>query len=192
MSKRLFVAVAADSLYSAALPYVKKLKTSFGQKDIDVQWAPQENWHITLMFLGEIQAPQISAIAEALQTVSAQTPAFKLKIHDFGAFPDPHKARVIWMGVQRSQALLNLQSSVELSLRELGFSVDDREYWPHLTIGRLRNHRHVVDALSPVVRKDIGKLQVTELVLYESFLGGPYPKYKALQKFVFQGVPAEA
>jgi 2'-5' RNA ligase len=187
MKKRLFVALGATEIAAAAQVYMKKLKINFSQREIDVQWVPSDNWHITLHFLGETAAGKISEIEQHLAEICRQSPVFKLKISNFGAFPDPHEARVVWAGVQRSQALLDLQSAVEASLAPMGFAPEDRDYWPHLTVGRLKNHKNVVDALSPVVRKSLGSLEVKEVRLYESQLVGPYPRYVVIGRHFLGG-----
>lgn len=110
MKKRLFVALGASEIYKESLVYIKKLKVNFGQKEIGVQWVPQENWHITLVFIGEVPTEKIEDIKESLKKACRASKPFKLHMSNFGGFPDLHQARVIWMGVQRSQALLDLQS----------------------------------------------------------------------------------
>jgi RNA 2',3'-cyclic 3'-phosphodiesterase len=188
LKKRLFIALGASDIYKEALPYIKKLKTNFGQKEISVQWVPEDNWHITLVFLGETSVELIPKIKERLLSVCHKSQTFKLHISDFGGFPDTQGARVVWLGVQRSQALLNLQTEIETELSKFGLMPEAREYWPHLTVGRLRNKKSIVDAISPVVRKKVGDLYVDEVRLYESTLAQPYPKYEILEKFsLFSG-----
>lgn len=187
MKKRLFIALGAADIGEAAQVYLKKLRINFKDRDIDVLWSPVDNWHITLHFLGETSAGKITEIVERLKKVCEMSAPFKLKIADFGAFPSPQEARVVWLGVQRSQSLLDLQSSIENSLAEMGFPPEDRDYWPHLTIGRLRNHKNIVDALSPVVRKKVGALKVTNVRLYESTLTAPYARYEVLENFALTG-----
>ena len=191
MKKRLFIALGASEIAEEAQVYLKKLRINFKDRDIDILWTPHDNWHITLHFLGETSAGKIPEIIQRLQKVCETSVPFKLKISDFGAFPDPHEARVVWMGVQRSQALLDLQSSIENSLSQMGFAPEDRDYWPHLTIGRLRNHKNIVDALSPVVRKKVGAFSVTDIRLYESTLSAPYSRYEVLEKFQLSGANPE-
>lgn len=183
MKKRLFIALGASEIYKEALPYIKKLKTNFGQKEISVQWAPEDNWHITLVFLGDTAVEKIPQIKELVREVCQNSSSFKLHISDFGGFPDTHAARVVWLGVQRSQALLDLQSQLESRISEVGFQTESRDYWPHLTVGRLRNKKNITDAISPVVRKNIGNIYIKEVRLYESTLAQPYPRYEILEKF---------
>jgi RNA 2',3'-cyclic 3'-phosphodiesterase len=183
LKKRLFIALGATDIYKEALPYLKKLKTNFGQKEIGVQWVPEDNWHITLVFLGDSQAEVIPKLNENIQKACEDFKSFKLNVSDFGGFPDDHQARVVYLAVQRSQALLDLQSKIEAGIAELGFKPEDRDYRPHLTVGRLRNKKNITDAISPVVRKNIGDLYVTEVRLYESTLSQPYPRYEVIEKF---------
>jgi 2'-5' RNA ligase len=183
LKKRLFIALGASEIYKSAEPYIKKLKVNFGQKEISVQWAPEDNWHITLVFLGETEEDRIPALKDSISKVCQNSESFKLHISDFGGFPDVHQARVVWLGVQRSQSLLNLQSYIEAEITGLGFKEEGRDYWPHLTVGRLRNKKNIVDAISPVVRKNVGDLYVSEVRLYESTMVQAFPRYEVLEKF---------
>lgn len=186
MKKRLFIAIGASSIFKEAEVYVKKLKVNFSKKEIEIQWSPIDNWHITLVFLGSTDGEVIPGLKEGLKAACEKIASFKLKLSDFNAFPEKRDARVVWIGVQKSQNLLNLQSAVETACQKLGFTFEDREYKPHMTLGRLRNHRNVTDAMSPVERKSVGVLQVEKVILFESVGGPPFPRYSPIEVFKLQ------
>ena len=108
---------------------------------------------------------------------------FSLKLSGLDAFPDAKEGRVIWMGVQNSKELRSLQQDQEDQLRNLDLFLEERSYRPHLTLLRLRSAKNFTDILSPHRDQQFGSLQVLELVLYESTLGGPFPVYKPLERF---------
>lgn len=157
-------------------PYLKKLKKSFDQKEINIKWSPLQNMHITLNFLGETPVENIQVISEKLQNIAQKISTFNLKIHDLGAFDHFQQARTVFVNVQRSQALLDLQSEVEQSLG----LIEQREYYPHLTLGRLRNPNSIESAVSPFKKIDLGKGEITSIFLMQSQLQGHFPVYSDL------------
>lgn len=96
--------------------------------------------HLTLKFLGDIDADRVDAISEALSHAASPHSPFGLKLGEAGAFPNLGKPRVLWVGVQGDlEALARLQTDVEGALATVGFAKDNRGYNPHLTLARVRN-----------------------------------------------------
>lgn len=173
-TKRLFVAIKPSLGQIFQLdPYFKKLKKSFDQKEIQIKWSPLENMHITLSFLGDTPEEKIPILREKLSEIAIHASEFNLKIHDLGAFDHFQKARTLFVDVQRSQSLLDLQSLIEQKL-EL---IPQQQYYPHMTLGRLRNPNSIESAASPFKKIDLGKGEISSLFLMESQLRGHFPVY---------------
>jgi 2'-5' RNA ligase len=184
--KRLFIAIAThEGLEESASAIVKKLRINADQKQLEIRWVPGNNYHVTLHFLGSTAPEKLAEIETLLTEVAMSTAPFKLKISDVGAFPDDSASRVLWFGVQNSKALRSLQGNIASRFSSSGR--EEREYSPHMTIGRLRNPHRTKDLLSPFVRKTLGKILVEEIVLYESVGSVPFPVYKPLKKFRLTG-----
>ena len=173
-TKRLFVAIkpSLGQIYQLD-PYFKKLKKSFDQKEIQIKWSALENMHITLSFLGETPEEKISLIQQKLTEVAQHMNEFNLKIHDLGAFDHFQKARTVFVDVQRSQPLLDLQSLIEHKLD----LIPQQQYYPHMTLGRLRNPNSIESAIGPFKKIDLGKGEITSVFLMESQLRGHFPVY---------------
>lgn len=173
-TKRLFVAIkpSLGQIYQLD-PYFKKLKKSFDQKEIQIKWSALENMHITLSFLGETPEEKISSIQQKLTEVAQHMNEFNLKIHDLGAFDHFQKARTVFVDVQRSQPLLDLQSLIEHKLD----LIPQQQYYPHMTLGRLRNPNSIESAIGPFKKIDLGKGEITSVFLMESQLRGHFPVY---------------
>ena len=100
-----------------------------------------EGVHLTLKFLGDIDAARVPQIAEAMTTVAAWHEPFSLTLGTPGAFPSATRARVLWLGVEgRLQRLRLLQADMDEALTEIGFPAERHSFNPHLTIGRI-HHR---------------------------------------------------
>ena len=186
--KRLFIGLPIQivDLGESFSGDIKKLKIGADRRDMGVKWTPIENYHITLNFIGEVEEKKIEVLIESISQSLQNFSTFTLKIKNMGAFVSVSEARALWVGVQKSFELIDLQKTLHQALMETGYSQDKRDFSPHATIGRLRNHRNVKDLISPFVRKKYGKVNVSEVVLFESVLGGPHSSYKPLKRFVAQ------
>jgi 2'-5' RNA ligase len=180
---RLFIAIGVEDLNFDPKIALRKFRVNLNRKELEYRWLPEENYHITLNFLGEIPLEKIEVIKTMLVEVSHQHVFFHLKLHGLGAFPEIKEGRVIWMDVQNSMALRALQEDCEARLIELGFSLEIKPYVPHLTFARLRNPRNLKDVLSPLINQHFGEMAVKSIILYESRLGGAFPIYQPLFKF---------
>ena len=174
VSKRLFVAIkpSLGQIYHLD-PFLKKLKKSFDQKEINIKWSPLENMHVTLSFLGETGAGKIPELQTKISEVANEFSEFNLKIRDLGAFDHFQKARTLFVDVQRSQSLLDLQSALE---EKLGL-IPQMQYYPHMTLGRLRNPNSIESAIGPFKKIDLGKGEISSIFLMESQLNGHFPVY---------------
>lgn len=189
-TKRLFFAInATDPLEKDFAPIYKKLKINADKQHITIKWVQLSNFHITMTFLGLQSEENIPALQETLKEVCSQFAPFDLKIDDIGAFSNEHDARVLWLGVQNKKIFGDLKSALDSSLLEKNLlsQLEQREFSPHLTIGRLRNPRSVKDMISPFKRKSFGKIHVNEVILYESQLQGNYPVYIPLFRSELSG-----
>jgi 2'-5' RNA ligase len=175
--KRLFIGLGFSSdLIKDLEPWVKKIRKTADHKETSLRWIPPENYHVTLVFLGNTPEEEIPEIERKMREVADRHTPFSLKIREFGAFPTLNQARVIYLGVQRSQAILNLQGDLETAFEK----TEDREYSPHLTVARLRNPKSCRDLLSPFQKVDLGKQEVREIILFNSVMAGSFPVYKRI------------
>ncbi len=100
-----------------------------------------EGVHLTLKFLGDIDADRVPAVAEAMSQVAVRHTPFGLTLGAPGVFPNANRARVLWIGVDGDlEPLRLLQAGAEDALTAIGFPADRRGFNPHLTIGRM-HHR---------------------------------------------------
>lgn len=151
-----------------------------------IKWVAAGNIHLTLKFLGEVAPTHLPKIADALATIAPRHRAFPMTLRDVGAFPSFKRPQVLWIGLERSDGLAHLAREIDLALHPLGFPREEREFSPHLTIGRVRDRQgveKVVDECS--ARSDVvfGTINVTQFSLKESVLRPAGPLYRDL--FVF-------
>jgi len=104
-----------------------------------VKWVDPEGIHLTLKFLGGVEAGELSRIARAVTEASRGTGPFELRLQSVGVFPGLSSPRVVWVGVGGEVAkLAQLQQRVEATMEPLGFAREGRAFTAHLTLGRVR------------------------------------------------------
>ncbi len=191
--RRLFLAIAAkNGLETVAHQVVKKLKMHADQKQIEVRWVHIDNYHVTLVFLGNTPEEKIHEIETITGSIAKNFAPFSLKISNIGAFPDEFSSRTLWFGVQNSKALRYLQEQLAAELKHISYKSDIQDYTPHLTIARLRNPHRTTDMMSPFVRKKFAKIEIHEIILFESLGSAPFQVYKPIKVFKLTGVNAQA
>ena len=105
----------------------------------DVKWVRPGNLHVTLKFLGEIKEGMVPALGQALGRACAGRPALELTLAGVGAFPDPRRPQVVWLGLTGdTAALAELAGALEQELAGLGFAPEARPFKAHVTLGRMR------------------------------------------------------
>lgn len=133
---RLFIAVP---LPAEVMARVEQIGTRLSEKEWPVRWTDPNNAHLTLHFIGEVDATQAELIRMALPGEAAKHEAFSLETGGLGVYPDRRKPRVLWMGLDgETDRLEALQAGVGKMLQQLGFKIETRPFSPHVTLGRLR------------------------------------------------------
>lgn len=104
-----------------------------------VSWVRSENLHLTLRFLGVAEDTQIAALREGLTAVSARHEGFVATTEKSGCFPNRRRPKVIWAGVADADGRLGaLQRDVEGVVCAAGWEPEERDFRPHVTLGRVR------------------------------------------------------
>jgi len=102
-----------------------------------VRWVPAKNIHLTIKFLGDVSVANLPLLTRALQAEAAHHASFDVSVGRLGAFPSVRRPRVIWVGVEAPPELYALQRDVEGELARLGYAAEERDFSPHLTLGRV-------------------------------------------------------
>jgi 2'-5' RNA ligase len=122
---------------------VKEEARSVGQS-IDspayVKWVSGENLHITLKFLGDIDGGRVEEIRGRAEGVASRAESFEMEIDKLGGFPNSGFPKVIWLGSNSPpESIFKLHKDLDESLFGLGFEKEDRDYVPHVTLGRTKD-----------------------------------------------------
>lgn len=154
----------------------------------DVRWVSPVNLHVTLKFLGEIRENFLLEIKDSLSLLASRQKGFVVRLYGIGVFPTEMKPRIIWVGMDESSRLKNLQEEVEASMASLGFEKEKREFSPHLTIGRVKSLKGkdlLIERIETLKNRYFGNIEVNNFSLMKSVLKPAGAQYETLAEFNF-------
>jgi RNA 2',3'-cyclic 3'-phosphodiesterase len=122
---------------------IDQLQTTLRKLDAQVSWTKPSNIHLTLKFLGAVEASRIPKVCKAVERAAKGIEQFDIEVAGAGCFPSPRSPRVLWIGFSEvPQPLKQLYDNLEKELDREGFAREKRKFSPHLTIGRLRGPKN--------------------------------------------------
>jgi 2'-5' RNA ligase len=152
-----------------------------------IKWVDPEHMHLTLKFMGETPLDKLVQIKQSIHQVVSGFPSFKIEIKALGMYPNIKRPRVIWLGINDENNLILLHNQLDQALKDEGIKPEKRPFYPHLTIGRVRRSadqesiRQIGKILSQYKISSLGKVEINELVYYQSVLTPQGPIYTILQ-----------
>jgi 2'-5' RNA ligase len=155
-----------------------------------VRWVAPENIHLTLKFLGDVDAAAMPALQRAVADACVGIAPIALTLRGAGAFPDTRRPNVLWIGVEgQVERATQLAQKIDDACAALGFAREERPFSPHLTLGRVRrdvkpNDRSLVGGvIVNAVVGEVGQLHVERVSVMKSELqpaGSVYTRLTAI------------
>jgi 2'-5' RNA ligase len=135
----------------------------------DFRWQEEEQLHLTLRFIGEVERPIAQDLADALGRLRAER--FQLRINGVGRF-EQRSGGALWAGVEPKPPLAALAAKVERVCMAVGLEPERRAFHPHITLARWkgRRSREVADFLERRRGLKSEPFGVAEFILFESRL----------------------
>jgi len=179
---RTFVAVEIEH---AIRTRTRQLVQTLSNSPAKVKWVEPENLHLTLKFLGEVSHGLIADVCRKVEKAAAQVEPFTLEVCGLGAFPNPARPRVIWLGSRTgAEQMVLLYDRIEAALAELGFPRENRRFQVHLTIGRPRSGGQTLNHLGTLLKQHAdfhaGQMSVEHVTVFGSTLTPNGPIYDVL------------
>jgi 2'-5' RNA ligase len=187
---RAFIAVP---LPDALLRELARLQRRLGDRvpQRSVRWVRPESVHLTLKFLGDTSIDSLPGIKQALAAVARNAPTSTFTVGKIGCFPNVHRPRVVWVGVQEPTGRLAvLQDAIEEVLGPFGYEPEGRGFKPHLTLGRVgrkARRSEVIQVGEVVAGTEVGQLAeviADRFELIRSVLKPTGAEYTTLQTFM--------
>ena len=186
-TSRLFVAVpVADEIRAAIREIMEKVAgasiddRAYGQP----RWVRVDGLHLTLRFLGATPDERQPALADALAAVAVGVAPFRIVLSGGGAFPDPYRPRVLWIGISEgSPQLADLVRRLDVGLLPLGWPPENRPFAPHMTLARtdgVPGADERARRLAEVAEGVSLEWRANRIVLYKSLLGRGPARYEVI------------
>ncbi len=152
----------------------------------NVKWVNLDQFHVTLHFFGEVDSSEIERIKNLVAPVADHERPLDISLSGVGAFPSEKDPRVVWTGVgHEAHRLTVLQNSLEVIFQKEGFLSEDREFYPHATLARLKGRQGRFRFPSKPIEFKTQEVRIDHLILFQSVLRPEGPLYEPLEKFYF-------
>lgn len=147
-----------------------------------LRWVGDEQLHLTLRFVGEVERPLANDITGSLGQI--RFPAFDLRIAGIGRF-DRKGGGALWAGVEPRQPLAELATKVERACVSAGVEPERRAFHPHITLARYG--RRNAEAARDFERRRLGlasgPFEVDRFILFESHLSRHGAHYEEVASY---------
>ena len=176
---RLFLAVAIPP---DELRRVWDETSAFRRRWPQARWAPLDNQHVTLKFLGSTPRAQLDEVDDVVAGIASARASSHVLVSGLGVFPGPSRARVLWAGLRDDEDLLaSLANGLASALAPLGYEPEKRRFTPHLTLARFRTPVRVDKEL--LVLDEGEPFPVDEVLLFRSHLSPKGARYEVVNRF---------
>jgi 2'-5' RNA ligase len=172
---RLFVAIRPPAP-------IRDLLVDAMDDSADFRWQDEEQLHLTLRFIGEVERPVAEDIAAALSRIRAR--AFNLRIAGAARFEQANSG-ALWAGVAPKEPVAALAAKLERVCQSVGIAPERRAFHPHITLARWkgRRTRELADYLDRNRGLASAPFAVTEFILFESRLSRHGAQYEEIETY---------
>ncbi len=186
MKARTFIAV---ELPSDIRHSILGLRDQLRGQTRGLRWVNEDNLHLTIRFLGNVEESKIARIEKALRPKLEIFPSFHLSFAAFGAFPNLNHCKVLWIGIQEgASSCKQLREIIDQDLVSLGFPLEGRDFSPHLTLARARENEHIRLKDDELLNtSSLGGFRVNRITLFKSDLQPTGPIHSSLAEFGLLG-----
>ena len=159
---RLFVAIRPPEA-------IRDLLIDAMDDSADFRWQSDEQLHLTLRFIGEVDRPLAQDLADALAHI--HTPSFDLRVSGVGRF-EQRNSGALWAGVEPKEPVVALAAKIERVCQQTGLEPERRAFHPHITLARWKGRRshEVARFLDRAHGLSSDQFRVSEFILFESRL----------------------
>jgi RNA 2',3'-cyclic 3'-phosphodiesterase len=183
---RLFVAVAVPAAVGEGV--MQAVTARRLREAADVRWTDPASWHLTVAFLGNVDAGLVEPVTACLRHVADQFEPFAVHLQPSAG--RGARSSVLWIELKPSEPLAAMAVAVRAGLRELGLPEglreEDRAFRPHLTLARARGRASIPRSLADAYEGPAATWTVPGLALMRSHLSRAGVRYETLSTVLFR------
>ncbi len=183
---RTFIAIKIQA-NKKVLELLQHFKNKFPNDRIN--WVDTENFHLTLRFLGNTTREQLYELVDRLEEVCSGKKKFNLSLKGTGYFKSKSQPRVLFIKIEAVDELQLLVQEIEKVVVNCGFEAEQKSFKPHLTLGRIKhveNRNRFFSIFDEMPADDYQKIEVGEIILFQSILKTTGPEYRTIKTFALQ------
>ena len=138
-----------------------------------VRWVRKENIHITLRYIGPTAPGEVEKINRLLSEIVGENSDLSLNVSGTGCFPKRERPRILWLGVDGDEAELKLLvEMINSEMVQLGYPQEERNYSPHISIGRIRYPQKVMPDVTDFLSAEYEPISwnIPKIIFYQSEL----------------------
>ena len=173
--QRVFIGIPIDK---QAQQHINELLKTIKDSRRDIRWVAENNRHLTLAFLGNRTISEVDNLLRLFDETYQQETHFQYRLSNLTRFPEP-TGRIIALTNEPDGPLDNLFQITLKLLQRNKLEFDQKEFRPHITLGRIRRAKHVKTTFE---RQTNIKLDITKITLYQSTLSDSGSIYSALKE----------
>ena len=139
------------------------------------------SFHLTLKFLGKLKTDEVDKVTDILKNIKFN--AFSVSLDSIGVFPTENYIRVLWVGLNPEDKVIQLQNQIDESL--ISLFKKEKDFKSHITLARVKypeDKKAFMEQLRKIEVKD-KKLEVKDFRLVKSRLTPQGPVYEDIEVF---------
>jgi 2'-5' RNA ligase len=146
------------------------------------RWQSDDQLHLTLRFIGEVDRHLAGDIHAALGGVHHGP--FELALNGLGCFDRRGFPDAVWAGVTPHEQVKALHKKVDAALLRVGLPPDERAFLPHITIARMnRTAGPIGSLLEEAGGLSSAPFTVDSFALFESDLTHEAAVYSVVERY---------
>lgn len=155
------------------------------------RWQDEDQLHLTLRFIGDVERPLAEDIAACLGAVHAPAPT--LRLTGVGHFETRGRTDTLWANVTPREPLMHLHRKVDQACVRAGLAPEARAFVPHITVARMPRSLGRSAAIPAWIALHAtlsgAPFVCGHLVLYQSFLDRDAARYEPVMRWPLEPAP---
>jgi len=157
---------------------LRKAQESLKESGARLAYVDPSLIHITVKFLGEVDAKNLETVIAALKTITFNPFAVTAKTV---TADNNNRPRTVWCTIEEQGKSEELFTVVEEAMAALGFPRETRKFTPHATVARVkRPEPALLPALAKIITRSYGSCTISGFKLKKSTLTPQGPIYEDL------------